>query len=181
MNEILNNYKLFAVVFITILFMGVLIYKFLFTVEKREVEDGSFNIKYKKENKNLTPMEHDEKIFQKFNKLLPPVGGTVFFLRNNDMTMVFNKRELNGLYSFYEGCKSKEYAFMDKELEELKTDFYLVVEKYLLTFESNSKETSSGYYRVTYNIDRLHLLIDELVTKYDKLSTASQRKLFTDI
>jgi len=179
MNEILDNYKLFAVVFLTIIFMGLLIFKFLFEVDNEEDEDESFAVKHKKENKNLAPVELDIQTFQKLNKLLPPVAGTVFFLRNNDMTMVFNKRELNGLYSFYESCKNREYIFLDEELEELKTDLYLVVEKYLLTFESNSKETSSGYYRVTYNVDGLHLLIDELLQKYDKLSNTSQKKLLT--
>jgi len=179
MNEILDNYKLFAVVFLTILFIGLLIFKFLFEVDNEEGEDVSFAVKHKKVNKNLTPVELDIQTFQKLNKLLPPAAGTVFFLRNNDMTMVFKKRELNGLYSFYESCKNGEYIFLDEELEELRTDLYLVVEKYLLTFESNSKETSSGYYRVTYNVDGLHLLIDELLQKYDKLSNTSQKKLLT--
>ena len=179
MNEILDNYKLFAVVFLTILFMGLLIFKFLFEVDNEEDEDESFAVKHKKVNKNLTPVELDIQTFQKLNKLLPPAAGTVFFLRNNDMTMVFKKRALNGLYSFYESCKNGEYIFLDEELEELKTDLYLVVERYLLTFESNSKETSSGYYRVTYNVDGLHLLIDELLQKYDKLSNTSQKKLLT--
>jgi hypothetical protein len=95
------------------------------------------------------------------------------------MTMVFHKRGLDGIYAFYEGCKNDEYTFMDEELEELKTDFYLSVEQYLLTFELNSKETSSGYYRVDYNIDGLHMLVDELLNKYDKLSSTSQKKLLT--
>ena len=177
MNEILDNYKLFIVVFLTILFMVLLIFKSLFEVDNKEDEDESIAVK--KVNIDLTPVELDIQTFQKLNKILPPAAGTVFFLRNNDMTMVFNKRELNGLYSFYESYKNREYIFLDEELEELRTDLYLVVEKYLLTFESNSKETSSGYYRVTCNVDGLHLLIDELLQKYDKLSNTSQKKLLT--
>ena len=177
MNEILDNYKLFIVVFLTILFMVLLIFKSLFEVDNKEDEDESIAVK--KVNIDLTPVELDIQTFQKLNKILPPAAGTVFFLRNNDMTMVFNKRELNGLYSFYESYKNREYIFLDEELEELRTDLYLVVEKYLLTFESNSKETSSGYYRVTCNVDGLHMLIDELLQKYDKLSITSQKKLLT--
>jgi len=177
MNEILDNYKLFAVVFFTIIFMGLLIFKFLFEVDTEDDKDEDFTLKYTKEDKALTRIELDIQIFQKFNKLLPPAAGSIFFLRNNSMTMIFHKRALDGLYRFYEGSKNSEYTFIDNELEELKIDFYHSVEKYLLTFESTSKETSSGYYRVYYNVDSLHLLVDELLHKYDKLSNTSQRRL----
>jgi hypothetical protein len=176
MNEILNNYKLFGVIFVTIILMVVLIYKFLFKTESRE--DKSEILEHKGDE-NLNSMEDDEKVFQQFNKLLPPAAGSIYFLRNNNMTMVFHKRALDGLYKFYEGSKNGEYVFTDIELEDLKTDLYLSIEQYLLTFELNSKETSSGYYRVNYNIDGLHMLVDELLNKYDKLSSASQKKLLT--
>ena len=39
MNEILDNYKLFTVVFFSILFMGLLIFKFLFEVDNKEDKD----------------------------------------------------------------------------------------------------------------------------------------------
>jgi hypothetical protein len=176
MNEILEHYKLFGVIFLTILLMVVIIYKFLFKIEKRE--DKVERLEHKWDG-TLSSIEHDEKVFQQFNKLLPPAAGSIYFLRNNNMTMVFHKRGLDGIYAFYEGCKNDEYTFIDEELEELKTDFYLSVEQYLLTFELNSKETSSGYYRVDYNIDGLHMLVDELLNKYDKLSSTSQKKLLT--
>ena len=176
MNEILNNYKLFGVIFVTLLLMVLVIYKYLFKDEHREDEIKNLDVYHEKENTDFI-LAYDLKTFQKLNKLLPPVAGSIYFLRFNNMTMVFHKRELNGLYSFYEECKNREYFFNDKELEALKTDFYLSVEKYLLTFESNSKETSSGYYRVNYNIDGLHQLVDELLINYEKLSRVAQKKL----
>ena len=177
MNEILNNYKLFGVIFITLLLMALLVYKFLFPMEKKEETSECLAPDCVKDNISLNPIEDDRENFQKFKKLLPPAAGSIYFLRNTDMTVVFHKRGLDGLYAFYEGCKKREYVFNDKELEELKTDLYLSVEKYLLTLDSNSKETSSGYFKVRYNIDGLHVLVDELLRKYDKLSSVTEKKL----
>ena len=177
MNEILNNYKLFGVIFITLLLMTLLVYKFLFQMEKQEEVSECIAPECLSEDVFLNPTEQDKENFQKFKKLLPPAAGSIFFLRNTDMTVVFHKRGLDGLYAFYEGCKTKEYAFKDKELEELKTDLYASVEKYLLTLDSNSKETSSGYFKVQYNIDSLHVLVDELLHKYDKLNSVAEKKL----
>ncbi len=173
MNEIVNNYKLFGVIFTTILLMVIIVYKFLFEEDSKSKElDFSYE-----ENILLNPIDDDRKTFNKFNKLLPPAAGSIFFLRNNNMTMVFHIRSLDGIYKFYEECKNNEYIFMDEELESLKKDFYLAVEQYLFTFELNSKETSSGYYKVSYNVDNLHILIDDLLKKYDKLSSLGQKKL----
>ena len=178
MYEVVNNYKLFGVVFITVLLMVVVVYKFLF--EKDNIgEEADFDYEEIEisapVNSNL--IDKDKKIFNKFNKLLPPVAGSIFFLRNNDMTMVFHIRSLDGIYKFYEECKNNVYMFMDEEIEGLKKDFYFAVEQYLFTFELNSKETSSGYYKVRYNVDGLHMLIDDLLKKYDKLSALGNKKL----
>jgi len=177
MNEILNHYQLFGVVFITLLLMVFLVYTFLFQREKEENSTECLAPACTKEDQLFNPIEYDKEIFQKFKKLLPPVAGSIFFLRNNDMTVVFHKRGLDGLYAFYEGCKNGEYIFKDEELDELKKDLYFSIEKYLLTLDTNSKETSSGYYKVQYNIDGLHILVDELLKKYDKLISLAQKKL----
>ena len=175
MNELLDNYKLFGVIFITILLMAFVVYRFLF--KEDSLGENRENLKFngKKDANKLTVVEQDEKTFQKLNKLLPPMAGSIYFLRTNDMTMVFHKRELSGLYAFYDACKNNEYVFLDQDLEELKIEFYYIIEKYILTFEANSKETSSGYYRVTYNIDALHVLVDKLLTTYSKLSNVAKK------
>jgi hypothetical protein len=176
MNEILDNYKLFSVIFITVLLIVMVIYKFLFEMD--EIADDSEKLNsHTKKGEIATLPESDEKIFQKFNRLLPPAGGSIFFLRNSNMTMVFHKRGLDGLYTFYEACKNGEYRFSDESLERLKNELYHAVEQYLLTFELNSKETSSGYYKVCYNIDGLHLQVDDLLKKYDIFSAAAKKKL----
>ncbi len=177
MNEIVNNYQLFGVVFITLLLMVFLVYTFLFQGEKEENSSECLAPSCTREEQFFNPIEEDKETFQKFKKLLPPAAGSIFFLRNNNMTVVFHKKGLDGLYAFYEGCKNGEYIFKDEALEELKKDLYFSVEKYLLTFDTNSKETSSGYYKVQYKIDELHLLVDELLKKYDKLINLAQKKL----
>ncbi len=173
MNEIVNNYKLFGVIFITVLLIVIVVYKFLFEKDNR-IQESDFD---SEESEISNPISDDKKMFNKFYKLLPPAAGSIFFLRNNSMTMVFHIRSLDGIYTFYEECKNNVYVFMDEELEALKKDFYLAVEQYLFTFELNSKETSSGYYKVRYNVDGLHILIDDLLKKYDKFAYLGQKKL----
>jgi len=178
MHEIVNNYKLFGVVFVTVSLMVIVVYKFLFEKDNR-IEESDFDYEESEISNpiSVTTPINDKNIFNKFYKLLPPVAGSIFFLRNNDMTMVFHVRSLDGIYTFYEECKNNVYLFMDEELEALKNDFYLAVEQYLFTFELNSKETSSGYYKVRYNVDGLHILIDDLLKKYDKFVYIGQKRL----
>jgi hypothetical protein len=177
MNEVIENYQLFSVIFITLLIIVFLIYKFLFQIDKEQDYKEYLGSNNQEENFFDDPLDHDRENFQRLKKLLPPAAGSIFFLRNNDMTVVFHKRGLTGLYQFYEGCKNKEYLFKDTTLEELKQALALSIEKYLLTFDTNSKETSRGYFKVEYNIDGLHLLVDELLKNYDRLIASAEKKL----
>lgn len=75
--------------------------------------------------------EFDKKLYEEFIKELPSTSNGILFLKDHDIGGPFRAEYLNDLYQFRRKWGNASHEFKDKKLNNLLTEFYEGLDKFL--------------------------------------------------
>lgn len=123
MNEILDNYELFIIVFLVLLAITYAVFTFIIkkdrdsiynTLLHRDVKDKEEPVEMEEE----IITEEDRNLFKAILSYLPLNGESMKFLEHHNMEKSFHGSKLDDLYAFYYEGNGRKEKFPNKMLDE---------------------------------------------------------------
>lgn len=171
MNQILENYEIFIMVFIIVflfLYGGFcLLQKRKNKLEKiKPFQKKKVKKEAKRKNVNQMLTDKDKDLFQEFLLILPLKGGSIEFLKSHTMEKDFHSSELDDLYTFYYDSNRETNKFSQKEIEEERTKIYNLIGTYIVTISESLEDVGMGHMKASKNIELLNREALEIIEGY---------------
>jgi len=162
MDEILDNYELFIMVFLILLAITYAIFTFIIN------KDDSNIIQKEEPNevKDDVITEEDRTLYASLLSFLPLDGETIKFLENHNMEKTFHGSKLDGLYAFYYDGNSEKHKFPNKKLDEKRNNIAKLAGNIIEHFSEALTLMENGQVVVTEGITELNKKVKKFTEAY---------------